>query len=204
VAPSSADFLFIPDLTDEASGAVLVVLLVLYVGSQLLSSLLMPSTVDRTQRLVFLALPFLFVPFIISFPAGLILYWITTNLWTVVQQVALRRFIGAPITPAATGGATSPGGGILGGLLNRGGGGDGGRDGRDGDRARADGDGAAVRNGAGRGRERARGGAVSAGRAAGRERGSAEGEGGGGAARAAGGPPPPPPRKRKKRSGRRR
>ena len=36
--PGSAQFLFIPDLTDKATGGVLVVLIVLYVGSQLLSS----------------------------------------------------------------------------------------------------------------------------------------------------------------------
>lgn len=89
-------FWFIPDLTDKATGSVLIILLVLYVGSQLLSTLLMPSTVTGLQRNIFYALPFLFVPFIISFPAGLLVYWITTNLFTVVQQVALRRIYGAP------------------------------------------------------------------------------------------------------------
>ena len=88
-------FLFIPDLTAEASGSVLIVLIVLYVSSQLLSSILMPATVDKTQRMIFMALPFIFVPFIINFPAGLILYWITTNLWTVGQQVSLRKIYGA-------------------------------------------------------------------------------------------------------------
>ena len=39
--PRSAKFLFIPDLTAPATGGVLVVLIVLYVGSQLASSLLM-------------------------------------------------------------------------------------------------------------------------------------------------------------------
>ena len=95
--PQGAEkFLFIPDLTAKGTGAVLVVLLVLYVGSQLLSTLLMPSTVQGMQRNIFYALPFLFVPFIISFPTGLLVYWITTNLYTVVQQVSLRRIFGAP------------------------------------------------------------------------------------------------------------
>ena len=40
----------------------LIVLLVMYVGSQLLSSLLMSTTADRNQRLIFMALPFVFVP----------------------------------------------------------------------------------------------------------------------------------------------
>jgi YidC/Oxa1 family membrane protein insertase len=97
VAPGSADWFFIPDITDKATGAVLVVLLVLYVGTQLVSSVLMSVTADRNQRLLIIALPFLFVPFIISFPAGLLLYWITTNLWTMGQQVVIRRRAGMPV-----------------------------------------------------------------------------------------------------------
>src|SRR4051812_42275828 len=73
-----ASFFFIPDLTNKATGAVLVVLIILYVGSQLASTLLMSTTTDRTQRMIFLALPFLFVAFVVRFPAGLLLYWITT------------------------------------------------------------------------------------------------------------------------------
>jgi YidC/Oxa1 family membrane protein insertase len=93
-----AGFLFIPDLTDKATGGVLVALIVLYVGSQLLSTLLMSTTTDRTQRMIFMALPFIFVIFIINFPAGLIVYWITTNLWTIVQQAIIRKRLG-PIRP---------------------------------------------------------------------------------------------------------
>src|SRR3954451_6380971 len=109
-ASEAAHFLGIPDITDKATGTVLVVLLVLYVSSQLLSSLLMPSTVDRNQRMIFLALPFIFIPFIIGFPAGLLVYWITTNAWTSVQQYMVRRTVG-PITPPGDGG-----GGLLAGL----------------------------------------------------------------------------------------
>jgi YidC/Oxa1 family membrane protein insertase len=93
-----ASFLFIPDLTDKATGTVLITLIVLYVGSQLLSTLLMSTTTDRTQRMIFLALPFFFVIFIINFPAGLLVYWITTNLWTIVQQAIIRKRLG-PMRP---------------------------------------------------------------------------------------------------------
>jgi YidC/Oxa1 family membrane protein insertase len=93
-----AGFLFIPDLTNKATGGVLVALIVLYVGSQLASTLLMSTTTDRTQRMIFLALPFFFVIFIINFPAGLLLYWITTNLWTILQQAIIRKRLG-PIRP---------------------------------------------------------------------------------------------------------
>jgi YidC/Oxa1 family membrane protein insertase len=109
VQPGSGQFLFIPDLTDNATGGVLIVLIVLYVSSQLLSSILMPSTVDRTQRMIFMALPFIFVPFIIGFPAGLIVYWITTNLWTVAQQTSLRKIMGAPKPPPLNPDGTRPG-----------------------------------------------------------------------------------------------
>jgi len=94
VEPGSAKFFFIPDLTAPATGAVLVVLIALYVGSQLLSSLLMSVTADKNQRYIMLALPFVFVLFIKNFPAGLLVYWITTNLWTVGQQYFIRRSTG--------------------------------------------------------------------------------------------------------------
>ena len=126
-----ASFLFIPDLTDKATGWVLAVLIVLYVASQLFSTLLMSTTTDRTQRMIFLALPFVFVIFIINFPAGLLVYWITTNLWTIVQQAIIRKRLGpmrppgqegmglgellrggaSPATAAAGGGGGGSGGG---------------------------------------------------------------------------------------------
>jgi YidC/Oxa1 family membrane protein insertase len=104
----SEDFLFIADLTVRATGWVLAVLIVLYVGSQLLSTVLTPSTADRNQRLLMYALPFVFVLVVQRFPAGLIVYWITTNLWTVAQGVVLRRGIGPigePVLPGAGAGA---------------------------------------------------------------------------------------------------
>jgi YidC/Oxa1 family membrane protein insertase len=97
VDPGSASFLFINDLTAKATGATLIVLIVLYVGSQLLSSVLMSVTADRNQRFIMIALPFVFVPFIQGFPAGLLVYWITTNLWTVGQQYIIRRGAGLPV-----------------------------------------------------------------------------------------------------------
>jgi YidC/Oxa1 family membrane protein insertase len=100
VDPGSAKFLFIPDLTAHATGWVLAVLLVLYVGSQLLSSVLMSVTADRNQRFIMIALPFVFVPFIQGFPAGLLVYWITTNFWTVGQQYIIRRGAGLPVLGA--------------------------------------------------------------------------------------------------------
>jgi YidC/Oxa1 family membrane protein insertase len=82
---------FIPNLTKEPTGSELVILLILYVGSQLGSTLVSLSTAtDQMQRRLMLALPFIFVPFIIHFPAGLILYWITTNFWTLGQSFVVK------------------------------------------------------------------------------------------------------------------
>jgi YidC/Oxa1 family membrane protein insertase len=106
-----ASFLFIPDLTDKATGAVLIVLIVLYVGTQLGSSLMMSSaTMDRTQRQIMLFMPLLFVLFVIRFPAGVLVYWITTNLWTIGQQYVVKRTIG-PVRPATAEGPPPSGGG---------------------------------------------------------------------------------------------
>jgi YidC/Oxa1 family membrane protein insertase len=93
---AEASFLFINDLTAKAVGAELIVLLVLYIGTQLVSGLVMSVTADKSQRMMMMVLPFIFVPFVISFPAGLILYWITTNFWTMGQQYTIQRLIPAP------------------------------------------------------------------------------------------------------------
>ena len=92
-----AGFLFITDLTNKATGITLVVLLVLYIGTQLGSSLMAAQpTMDRNQRLMMLGLPLVFVFIVIGFPAGLLVYWITTNTWTIAQQYVIKKRIGPP------------------------------------------------------------------------------------------------------------
>jgi YidC/Oxa1 family membrane protein insertase len=101
VAPHSAKFLFLPDITNKATGAALVVLIVLYVGSQLASTLIATATADKNQRRLMLALPIVFVVILYRYPAGLLVYWITTNLWTIGQQALIRRHMPPPPKPAA-------------------------------------------------------------------------------------------------------
>ena len=91
-----SQFFFIPDLTDKATGGVLITLILLYIGSQVFSSLLMTVSADKNQRRIMLALPLIFVFFIINFPAGLIVYWITTNTWTIGQQFLVRKLFPKP------------------------------------------------------------------------------------------------------------
>ena len=106
----AASFLFIPDLTAKATGAVLITLLVLYVGTQLISGLVSAVTADKSQRTMMFVLPFIFVPFVISFPAGLVLYWITTNVWTIGQAFAIQKLVPPPhvATPAEVAAAKPP------------------------------------------------------------------------------------------------
>jgi YidC/Oxa1 family membrane protein insertase len=104
-AAYGASFGFIDDLTAKATGAELIVLIGLYVGTQLVSGMVMSVTADKSQRMMMFVLPLVFVPFILSFPAGLILYWITTNFWTIGQQLILREIIPVPVAATPEGAA---------------------------------------------------------------------------------------------------
>jgi YidC/Oxa1 family membrane protein insertase len=176
---NGANFLFISDITNKATGITLLVLIVLYVGTQLASSLMMASpTMDKTQRQIMTFMPLVFVFVIINFPAGLLVYWITTNTWTMGQQYFIRRAIGPP-APATTGPAGADGGGGRGG-----GGGPNGDSGPNG--SGSGGIGALLRGGRAKQPDE-------------QEEAKSSGRGGGPVAA-----PPRPPRKKKKRSGRRR
>jgi YidC/Oxa1 family membrane protein insertase len=107
VAPHSAKFLFLPDITQKATGAALIVLILLYVGSQIASTLVATASADPNQRRLMLLLPLVFVVILYRYPAGLLVYWITTNLWTIGQQYLIKRRIGPGPTPAETKGAAN-------------------------------------------------------------------------------------------------
>ena len=94
-----ASFLFVEDLTAKAHGAELIALIVLYVGTQLASGFFMSVTADKSQRMMMFILPLVFVPFVINFPSGLIVYWITTNIWTIGQGLVINKVIPAPVVP---------------------------------------------------------------------------------------------------------
>jgi YidC/Oxa1 family membrane protein insertase len=110
VAHGSAKFLFLPDITNKATGAALIVLIVLYVGSQLVSTLVATASADPNQRRLMLLLPVVFVVILYRYPAGLLVYWITTNLWTIGQQLLIKRHMGPPTTPEKVGGEGGGGG----------------------------------------------------------------------------------------------
>jgi len=106
-----ASFLFINDITSKAAGVVLIVLMVLYVGTMVSTSVMMSVGSDRNQRLISVALPVFFVVFVIQFPAGLLVYWIATNFTMIPQQYFMLRRYGRPNVPikVETNGRGSPG-----------------------------------------------------------------------------------------------
>jgi YidC/Oxa1 family membrane protein insertase len=202
-------FLFIPDITKPLTGhtTVLVVMIVIYVGTQLASSYVSSFSIqDKNQKRLLFIFPFIFVPVVIGFEAGLLLYWITTNVWTIGQQLFIRKFLPAPEPHVVadgdkkkSGGDKKSGGGLFAGARaaaasgssagsssakSRGGGGNGAR-GKGSEGTKADGKGKAAASASG-----------------GKSRGASNGGGsdGGGPRK----PPPNSPRKKKKRSGRRR
>jgi YidC/Oxa1 family membrane protein insertase len=101
----------IDNLAEKVSGdpVLLGVLIVLYVGTQLAASAVTAFSADPTQRRIMFALPFVFTIFIVNFEAGLIVYWITTNVWTIGQQLLVKKLYPKPERPA-TGGDAGDGG----------------------------------------------------------------------------------------------
>jgi YidC/Oxa1 family membrane protein insertase len=96
--PAIADSTFLGIPLGEPS----IVLLVIYVVTQIISTELMLVTqTDKTQKMIMRAMPIIFVVFLWNFPAGLFLYWITTNLWTIGQQLIIRRTMPKPEVMAA-------------------------------------------------------------------------------------------------------
>lgn len=56
---------------------------------------MMPSTADPVQQKMFLFMPVIFTFSFLWAPAGLVLYWLTSNLMTIGQQYVTNQMIGA-------------------------------------------------------------------------------------------------------------
>ncbi|MCU0306783.1 MAG: YidC/Oxa1 family membrane protein insertase [Thermoleophilia bacterium] len=102
----------IPDITKQLTdiGWAVVPLVIIYAVSQLLSSELSATpNMPATQRKLMRLLPLVVVFFVFQFPvpAGLIIYWMTTNLWTCGQQLVIKRRIG-PALAVATADVAEP------------------------------------------------------------------------------------------------
>jgi YidC/Oxa1 family membrane protein insertase len=106
---SSLEWLNLIDITEPTKDAWGPVLLVVYVISQLTSTWLMSTQMQSTaQRVMIMVLPIVFIPFILSFPSGLMIYWLTTNLWTTGQGLITRRLMPKPVAPPKRTSRTPP------------------------------------------------------------------------------------------------
>ena len=86
-----ASFLFLPDLTNQPHGAMLLVVISLYLGSQVATSAIATRTMQSSHRGIAMLLPLMFAGVIARFPAGLAIYSLTTSFWSLGQQLAFWR-----------------------------------------------------------------------------------------------------------------
>ncbi|MHB0914704.1 MAG: YidC/Oxa1 family membrane protein insertase [Thermoleophilia bacterium] len=72
-------------------------LVLLFMGTQFISSKMMSASVDKSQQIMLMALPLIIgVTFLFwEFPAGVLIYWVTTNVWSVGQQLVVMKIINA-------------------------------------------------------------------------------------------------------------
>jgi YidC/Oxa1 family membrane protein insertase len=106
---SSLDWLGLVDITENVKTGWGPLLLLVYVVSQLTSTWLMSTQMQSTaQRVMIMVLPIAFIPFILNFPSGLMIYWLTTNLWTTGQGIVTRRLMPRPAPPPKRTSRTPP------------------------------------------------------------------------------------------------
>jgi YidC/Oxa1 family membrane protein insertase len=102
-ASGDQSWFFIDSVIQDPTGVELILLVALFMGSMALSSLVMirtsPSGAGNQQYLLLGVFALLGVFFVPAFPAGLSLYWITTNFWTVGQQYAATKLLPPPHIP---------------------------------------------------------------------------------------------------------
>jgi YidC/Oxa1 family membrane protein insertase len=97
---SSLSWLHLVDITEPTRSGWGPLLLLVYAASQLTSTWLMSSQMQsRAQRGLMMALPIVFIPFILRFPSGLTIYWLTTNLWSTGQGIMTRRLMPRSVPP---------------------------------------------------------------------------------------------------------
>jgi YidC/Oxa1 family membrane protein insertase len=101
MAAGEESWLFVDDLTENATGGALIILLILYIGTSVIAGLIMTGgrSASAQQRLISMGLPIIFTPIMITFPAGLLVYWVATNVWTMGQQAVVRLFFPPPPQP---------------------------------------------------------------------------------------------------------
>ncbi len=76
-----------------------IILMFLYIASQFLSSWQMARKGAGQQKVIAYFMPLMIgiFMFIYKWPAGLFIYWITSNVWTIAQQFVLEKVVPAPV-----------------------------------------------------------------------------------------------------------
>jgi YidC/Oxa1 family membrane protein insertase len=67
------------------------VLVILMIASMYLQQAMTPSTMDPAQKKIFMFMPVLWGFFLKDMPSGLVLYWLFSNLLTILQQLVMNR-----------------------------------------------------------------------------------------------------------------
>jgi YidC/Oxa1 family membrane protein insertase len=67
------------------------VLLILMIVSMYVQQAMTPTTADPTQKKIFMAMPLVWGIFFKDMPSGLVLYWLFSNMLTILQQVIINR-----------------------------------------------------------------------------------------------------------------
>ena len=61
--------------------------------TQYISQKMTPSTADPAQQRIMLLMPFIFTIFFMNFQAGLVLYWLTSNVLQIAQQAIMNKMM---------------------------------------------------------------------------------------------------------------
>ncbi len=69
------------------------VLVILMIASMYAQQAMTPSTLDPAQKKIFMFMPVLWGFFLKDMPSGLVLYWLFSNLLTIVQQLVMNRIV---------------------------------------------------------------------------------------------------------------
>src|SRR5881396_1135638 len=69
------------------------VLPILMGGTMFIQQKIQPTTMDPKQAQIMLILPVFLTFLFVTFPAGLVLYWLTNNVLTILQQVITDRYL---------------------------------------------------------------------------------------------------------------
>lgn len=74
-------------------------------ATQLAQQLMMPPIGNPAQRKMMLLMPVVFTYFFVNFPSGLVLYWLTNNVLSIIQQAVYNRLKKRSLSAAGKAGA---------------------------------------------------------------------------------------------------